>query len=130
MWYTYEMNDVVKKNNKSILIIEDDKSIREAICELLTDEGYEVSTAANGERALEYLRSHPIPCLVLLDMMMPIMGGREFLDIVIKDSVLAPIPVFILSASVDKTNSEGAVGYIKKPADLDLIVKIVKTYCE
>lgn len=107
-------------NCKTVLIVEDDKEIRESFQDALEMEGYEVSTATNGKEALELLTHSPKPCLVLLDMMMPIMGGRELLDIMMKDVTLAPIPVFIVSVVADKENSKGAVGFLKKPADLNI----------
>src|SRR5665648_169588 len=95
---------------KSILVVEDDDDIRNAIVDLLESEGYATEFAINGKDALDRLHEMSKPCLVLLDMMMPIMNGREFLDIVMKDNRLAPIPVLIVSAIADKTNTEGSVG--------------------
>ncbi|HXH31505.1 MAG TPA: response regulator [Bacteriovoracaceae bacterium] len=119
----------VSKCPHTILVVEDDYDIREAIKDFLELEDYQVVTATNGKEALEVLKTGLKPCLVLLDMMMPIMGGREFLDIVLKDSVLAPIPIFILSAIASSENTKGAVGFIKKPADLHVLLSMVKTYC-
>jgi CheY-like chemotaxis protein len=117
------------KRSCTILVVEDDQDIRETIETALEMEGYSVATAVNGQEALNYLRISAKPNLVLLDMMMPIMGGREFLDILLSDVVLAPIPVFILSAVANDKNTQGAVGFIKKPADLDVILKMVEKYC-
>lgn len=76
------------------------------------------------------LSNSPIPCLVLLDMMMPIMNGREFLDIIMKDSMLAPLPVLIVSAIADATNSKGSIGFLKKPIDIDVVLDVVGQYCK
>ncbi len=111
--------------SKTILVVEDDFSIRESLKIALELEGYKVITAENGKIALELIKQEPKPCLVLLDMMMPMMSGREFLDQVLADSVLAPIPVFVVSAVADQQKSEGAIGFMKKPADLDLLLKFV-----
>lgn len=115
---------------QSILVVEDDEDIRSALIELLESEGYEAHEASNGKEALDTLHEIPKPCLVLLDMMMPIMNGRQFLDEVMKDSKLAPIPVLIVSAVADKTNTEGSVGFLKKPIDIDVILKLVSQYCQ
>ncbi len=116
---------------QSILVVEDDDDIRNAIVDLLENEGYYAESAINGKDALEKLRSiKEKPCLVLLDMMMPIMNGREFLDEVMKDSHLAPIPVLIVSAVADKSNTEGSVGFLKKPIDIDVVLKVVYQYCQ
>lgn len=114
----------------SILVVEDDDDIRNALVDLLETEGYSTESAVNGKDALDKLASIPKPCLVLLDMMMPIMNGREFLDTVMKDSHLAPIPVLIVSAVADKTNTEGSVGFLKKPIDIEVVLKVVAQYCE
>jgi CheY-like chemotaxis protein len=115
---------------KSILIVEDDQSIRETMIEMLQSEGYNTYSAINGKDALNLLRDEiPKPCLVLLDMMMPIMNGREFLDEMMKDSVLAPIPVLIVSAIADPSNTKGSVGFLKKPVDIDAVLSTVSKYC-
>lgn len=116
---------------QSILVVEDDDDIRNAIVDLLENEGYTTESAINGKDALEKLRAlEGKPCLVLLDMMMPIMNGREFLDEVMKDSRLAPIPILIVSAVADKSNTEGSVGFLKKPIDIDVVLKVVSQYCQ
>ncbi len=114
---------------RSILVVEDDEDIRNAIIEVLEAEGYDTEYAGNGKEALDKITSMGKPCLVLLDMMMPIMNGRQFLDEVMKDAKLAPLPVLIVSAIADKVNPEGSVGILKKPIDLDVILKVVSQYC-
>lgn len=123
---------MVKEKNccHSILVVEDDDDIRNAIVDLLETEGYSTEAAVNGKDALDKLEVIPKPCLVLLDMMMPIMNGREFLDTVMKNSHLAPIPVLIVSAVADKTNTEGSVGFLKKPIDIEVVLKVVGQYCQ
>ncbi len=119
------------KQCKSILVVEDDDDIRNAMVDLLESEGYNTESAINGKDALEKLRRiNQKPCLVMLDMMMPIMNGREFLDEVMKDSHLAPIPILIVSAIADKSNSKGSVGFLKKPIDIDVVLKVVSQYCD
>lgn len=114
---------------QSILVVEDDEDIRDALVELLEGEGYTALPASNGKEALEQLSTVKKPCLVLLDMMMPIMNGREFLDVVMKDANLAPIPVLIVSAIADKSNTQGSVGFLKKPIDIDVVLNLVSKFC-
>lgn len=114
----------------SVLVVEDDEDIRNSIIDLLESEGFQAQSAANGKEALDLLHHIQKPCLVLLDMMMPIMNGREFLDLVMKDSYLAPIPVVIVSAIADKTNTQGAIGFLKKPIDIDMVMKLVEKFCQ
>ena len=113
---------------RTVLVIEDDYFIRETLKEVLECEGYRVWTAQNGRVGLEKLRHSPMPSLILLDMLMPVMGGREFLDELLKDDVLAPIPVVIVSANADISNAMGATAFIKKPVDLDMLLDIVQQY--
>jgi CheY-like chemotaxis protein len=115
---------------KSIMVIEDDKDIRNALVEVLAEEGYNTHSAENGKEALEVLRKIPKPCLVFLDLMMPIMNGREFLDEVMKDSYLAPVPVVVVSAIADKADVSGAVGFLKKPIDIEMILKVANNFCQ
>ena len=61
-----------------ILIVDDDPDIRDSLKEVLEDEGYEVNGVANGREALDYLRKSPRPCVILLDLMMPVMDGWQF----------------------------------------------------
>ncbi|WP_408095953.1 response regulator [Peredibacter sp. HCB2-198] len=115
---------------KTILIVEDDDDIRNVMIDLLESEGYTTKAATNGKEALDALGSMAKPCLVLLDMMMPIMNGRQFLDTIMSDTLLAPIPVLIVSAVADKTNTEGSIGFLKKPIDIDVVLNVVSQYCK
>jgi CheY-like chemotaxis protein len=113
---------------KTILVVEDDFTIRETLKEALEFEGYHVLTAENGQEGLVKIREVPQPCLVLLDLIMPVMGGREFLDAVLADVMIAPIPVLVLAALADPATTLGARGFMKKPPDLDLLMKMVAQY--
>ncbi|MBC7713402.1 MAG: response regulator [Rhizobacter sp.] len=115
--------------HKNILIIEDDKDIRESMKDALEIEGYNVIIATNGRDGLASLRALKNTCLVLLDMVMPQMGGREFIDTMKQDKEIASVPVFIHSAIANKDNSTGAIGWIRKPADLEVILATVKNHC-
>ena len=63
-------------------------------------------------------------------MMIPIMNGREFLDEMMKDAILAHIPILTVSAVADANNTHGAIGYLKKPFDIDVVLKVVSRYFE
>src|SRR5690606_31199014 len=64
---------------RTILVVEDDPEILESLCDVLELEGYQVVAASNGQQALEQLRRMSRPCLVLLDLMLPVMDGKELL---------------------------------------------------
>jgi CheY-like chemotaxis protein len=83
-----------------VLLVDDDQGIRDALSELLRDEGFSVATAANGVEALSWLRAErPTSCIVLLDLMMPVMGGSEFLRAKRADATLTGLPVLVLTAT-------------------------------
>jgi CheY-like chemotaxis protein len=82
-----------------LLIVEDDPTIRMVVRETLEDNGVFVVTAPDGERALALMQSHQLtPDIILLDMMMPIMDGAEFLTRKSKDPAIADIPVVLCTA--------------------------------
>ncbi len=117
-----------------VLVVDDDRSIREAMGELLVDEGYTVGHAGNGQEAIEYLRRRPTaPCLILLDLNMPVMTGWEFRRIQQQDPQLANIPIVVFSA--DRSVSHGiasldAAAYLEKPVDIDLLLDTVSSLCQ
>jgi CheY-like chemotaxis protein len=82
-----------------LLLVEDDADIRDTLSDVLSWEGYEVLTAANGREALELLRGGTGVDAILLDLMMPIMSGWEFRRVQLDDPALAGIPCVVLSAS-------------------------------
>ena len=115
-----------------ILIVEDDTDIRDALTEILQSEGYAIAGVTNGREALDYLRSHPSPKLILLDLMMPVMNGGEFRLEQKSDANLAKIPVFILSAANEDRHREeisDVQGFLKKPLHLESLLKAVRQYC-
>jgi len=114
---------------RSVLIVEDEEFIRDNLKMLLEFEGYPVSTANNGEEGLKALRGMEHPCLVLLDLLMPVMNGLEFLEAKGKDDVIASIPVCVVSGVADRPIVSGIKAFIKKPIDFDGLLKFVRDYC-
>src|SRR5260370_35631662 len=82
---------------RPILIVEDDLDIRDALQEILEDEGYLPYAAANGAEALEVLDRVPKPGLVLLDLMMPVMDGYQFLEIFRANPEFSAIPAGVVT---------------------------------
>ena len=113
-----------------MLIVEDDADLREMMAQLLTLEGYETATVANGREALEYLHSAIAPDVILLDLMMPIMDGWEFHRQLEADPEIPPVPVIVLSA-LDQARAKNihAAAFLKKPLDFDRLLDLVRTYC-
>ena len=83
--------------SKRVLIVDDDDAIRDMVAELLQSEGYEVITASNGAEALEHVRSDE-PDAVVVDLMMPVMTGWEFIEACRTEEHCARTPVLIMSA--------------------------------
>ncbi|MDD4975589.1 MAG: response regulator [Bacteriovorax sp.] len=116
-------------NNKCILVIEDNKEIQDSLKMALEVEGYKVFTADNGKEGMEILGKIPTPCMILLDLMMPIMNGWEFVDAISKDIMLSTIPIVVVSAFGDKKGTPKTDGYIQKPIDLDALLNTVSKHC-
>jgi CheY-like chemotaxis protein len=114
---------------KNILVIEDNKEIQDSLKVALEVEGYNVFTADNGKEGLEALNKMPTPCVILLDLMMPVMNGWEFVDEISKDIMLSSIPVVVVSAFGDKKGTPKTEGYIQKPVDLDALLNTVSKHC-
>jgi len=115
-----------------ILIVEDDFDIREALTQILEEEGYAVRGAANGREALDVASEGAPPKLILLDLMMPVMNGWQFRAEQLKDPRLASVPVLVISADPQvqpKAASLGVAGLLKKPISLDDLLEAVKTHC-
>jgi CheY-like chemotaxis protein len=118
-------------SSKQVLIIEDNEDIRESIQMVIEFQGYEVLTAANGQEALDLLATKTcLPSLILLDLMMPVMDGWTFANIISKDQSLSTIPLVIVSAFTGKTDiPKNACDTLEKPMNFDTLLKILKTYC-
>lgn len=118
-----------KTTSNTILIIDDDHDIRVAIRDALETEGYFVFSAANGVSGIETLQRIKPPGVILLDLMMPLMNGQEFLKEKNNDPVLSTIPVVIMSAFPDGARLITADGFLKKPIDANDLLKMVSRYC-
>ncbi|HXX68797.1 MAG TPA: response regulator [Polyangiaceae bacterium] len=113
-------------SSRSLLVVEDDGDIREALDGLLSTEGFRVFGCSNGREALAWLRASPKPDLILLDLMMPVMDGWQFRVAQKEDPELAKIPVLALSAdSTAKAAAIDAEAYLKKPVDYDTLIDTI-----
>jgi CheY-like chemotaxis protein len=113
-----------------VFIVEDDVDTREMLGRFLELEGYRVETAANGKLALERLGSGVGPCVIVLDLMMPVMDGWQFRQAQIHNTELADIPVIVVSAAGrDRIERIQADAYLSKPVDLDELLGCVTQFC-
>jgi len=113
----------------TILLVEDDFDVREALVETLRDRGYEVESAGDGEQAMQLLRNGARPGLILLDLMMPRMSGSEFRMAQQVDPQLSDLPVVLLSADgrmEEKARALKVEGAIRKPIDLDELFETIE----
>ena len=116
----------------NILLVEDDEDLRDAFRDLFEDEGYGVWTAANGQEALDCLRQRGKACLILLDLMMPVMNGWEFRAELSRDPRLSEIPIVVCTAASQaetKARELGAAAWLPKPTDADDLVRIAQVFC-
>ena len=117
------------QNVKKILVVDDDKPIRDLLYDFFTSEGYVVATAEDGVAAIRKLRDDSYDILIT-DLMMPVMGGGEILDWVCKRDL--EITSFVISASpfehvMKHIKNKGAFAYIPKPFQLNHLSHMVKT---
>jgi len=115
-----------------VLVVEDDDDVREGLTALLVRRGRSVHAVADGAQALAWLRTEPAPCVVLLDLMMPVMDGFELRREMMGDPVLASIPVVLLSAADNLERAARVLradGWISKPYQVTPLLAIVDRLC-
>jgi CheY-like chemotaxis protein len=120
------------KKHGPILVVEDHDDIRAYLEFLLRREGFEVITAADGAEALGLLRAGDVPCLVLLDLLLPTMSGFEFREEQVRDASLASVPVVAVSSDGSlrrRILDLGAVDFLEKPVLHDALLETVHRYC-
>jgi len=112
-----------------VLVVDDDAEIRELLSVWLTADGYIVNGVGNGREALHYLRSHDETCIIVLDLMLPVMDGAQFRAAQLRDRSLAWIPVVVMSAAdeaISAARDLGARTVLRKPFDLDEIRRALR----
>ena len=115
----------------SILVIDDDDAIREALRDTLELEGYTVVDMGSAAQALDYLRKHPRPFLILLDWNMAPMDAPAFMRELEKEPHLGTIPVVLVTADAraeQKFTMARFVDFLMKPVKLDALFAIIGRY--
>ena len=107
-----------------MLIVDDEQDIRESLAEFFQDQGYDVNTAANGSEALIRLESGERPGVILLDLLMPIMNGRDLYNRLRADPELDRIPIIILTS--DPSRAPVGPLVLKKPVGLPQLLRVVR----
>lgn len=115
-------------NLKSVLVIEDDHDTRVTLRQVLENSGFKVYSAANGKEGIQILKTSR-PNLVLLDLVMPLMDGEEFLQEKKVHQSMANIPVIVISSFKDRIDALGDnTPYLLKPLDLESLTSHVESY--
>lgn len=121
------------KSCNPILIVEDERDARETLEQLLQMEGYSAASAANGREGLQKLDEFR-PCMILLDLMMPVMNGWEFLAALKeqRQDVLQSVPVVVISAAADVGDIPRQLGCptMRKPLDIDQLLSLARQHCK
>lgn len=114
-----------------VLVVEDDREQRETLCAMLDLEGFNHAEAANGQEALDYLYESRAPCLVLLDLEMPVMNGWDFRARQLADARLAQIPVVIVTANDRGLEARfpGVAGFLWKPLEFRKLAGVLDRTC-
>jgi CheY-like chemotaxis protein len=111
--------------SRNILIVEDDELVRRAMQMVLEWEGYPVACAANGQEALDMLRSGSRPALIVLDVLMPVLDGQQFRQEQLRDPSLASIPVIVVSAA-DFAHAVNAAYHVRKPFEVQELLDAIR----
>ncbi|MGD0530337.1 MAG: response regulator [Polyangiaceae bacterium] len=119
-----------------ILVVDDDQAIRETLVEVLEEGGCHAVGAANGAQAMDLLERQPRDrrtCLILLDLMMPVMDGPTFRQEQLRKADLADIPVVVITAFQDAAANQGSMNATEiliKPLQITDIMRVAKQFCE
>jgi CheY-like chemotaxis protein len=126
--------NTVVEGPDTVLVVDDDLSVRTALKELFETEGYAVVLAAHGRAALNHLRAGVRPSVILLDLMMPVMDGWDFRAQQLAAPDLKDIPVFILTAvgfSAETIRTQfGDIPFVPKPPGHEGLLEMVRQVCQ
>ena len=112
----------------TVLVVEDEEELREMMRDALELSGFAVMTAEHGEDALAKLASIDHLCVIILDLLMPVMDGWEFVAKVRQRSELASIPIVVHTSAAGQAPT-GVTRVIQKPLKFERLLSIVREYC-
>jgi CheY-like chemotaxis protein len=113
---------------EGVLIIDDEKDIRESLQQFLEFDDYPVKIASNGSEGLSTLSQLPLPQLILLDLMMPVMDGWAFAEALRAQPILSGCPVVVMSAFSERADSILSQGVLQKPIHLDKMTALIQKF--
>ena len=120
------MRGVAAKLASVVLVVEDEAESRDTLRELLELEGYQVETASNGKAALELLETIE-PCVVLLDLFMPVMDGWQVINRLRTDGRLGKMNVLVITSAGHRAPSDLPV--LQKPINIDRLISTLEAVC-
>jgi CheY-like chemotaxis protein len=110
-----------------VLVLDDEEEARTFLVRILEFEGFRALGFPNGAEALDYLKKAQEPCLIVLDINMPVMNGPQFRSALLGESRLAKIPVVVVTAFDPPVATVlSAVRVFRKPVDIDAFIKVVR----
>jgi two-component system OmpR family response regulator len=118
---------------RNLLIVEDDTDITETLCQIFADRGFDARCAPNGQDAISLANNHGFrPDAILLDLVMPVMDGLEFLEVRGAEPLLADVPVVVMSAQLDRLGGyrHSVFAALAKPIDLKRLLETVDRACK
>ena len=117
-------------NGDTVLVVEDEEEARTSLVQILEFEGFKVFGFSNGAEALGYLEQSEQPCLIVMDIRMPIMDGNQLRSALLQNPRLAKIPVIVVTAMEPSTTTGlSALRVFKKPLDVDALLSVVRKNC-
>jgi CheY-like chemotaxis protein len=122
------MSEKPTSSGASILVVEDNEDVREALIKILEINGYSAAPAGNGREALEYLKASALPKVIILDLQMPEMDGWQFRAAQKKDARLASVPVIVSTAFSEPGIEANEV--LIKPIDIRRLLRVVGRYVQ
>jgi two-component system, chemotaxis family, sensor histidine kinase and response regulator PixL len=113
-----------------VLLAEDDDDLRESLAQILRDRGIRVAQAVDGQDAIEQVARGVAPCAILLDWVMPRLGGDGFLRARSQSAELSSIPVFVTSGTHGPAGDLRIQGCLSKPFDVDQLLSMLRRVCD
>jgi len=115
-----------------VLVVDDDADTRSVLCDLLTMHGYHPMGCANGREALELLETGAHPCVVLLDLSMPVMGGERFVEALRSHTEFGETSIVVLTGDESARSRFGETGVevLLKPSNPQALVATVQRHCQ
>jgi CheY-like chemotaxis protein len=116
-------------DSHTVLVVDDNRDLGESLVAAMEFAGHRGIAASDGAEALELLRAGFRPCLILLDLWMPIMSGWDFRREQLKDTDLAAIPTVVMTAYGGAPTLDGILAWIPKPIDIDEFEEMLRELC-